>query len=259
MTITYHYKKFDLYWLSIKICIERMISMNILIYDDNESDIQHLVECIDSFFKNNNIKYQIQVCQNSDELFKTIKNYDLLFLDIKINNDNGIDIGLKLKKCRHDCRIIITTNYAKYAIDGYKIHADRYFIKPINQQEFNMEMNTIIKRYFKNSIGFYDKKISRAKIYIKDIVYIEFIDRKSLIHKLNGETITTNRTLKYWYDKLQQYGFAYPYKAFIVNLEYVNSIKKDEITMINEDKIPLSRFYKKEFENKYEDYLHYIL
>lgn len=233
--------------------------MNILIYDDNENDIQHLIECIDNFFKNTNIEYHVNICQNSSELFKTIKKYNLLFLDIKIENDNGIDIGLKLKKCQHDCRIIITTNYTKYAIDGYKIHADRYFIKPINQQEFNLELNSIIKRYLKNSIGFYDAKVSKTKIYIKDIVYIEFIDRKSLIHKLNGEIITTNYTLKYWYNKLQKYGFAYPYKAFLVNLEYISSIKKDEIAMINEDRIHLSRFYKKEFEQKYEDYLHDIL
>jgi len=233
--------------------------MNILIYDDNIDDIKQLTTCIDYLFKKQNIKFQIHICQSSKELFNTIKNYDLLFLDIEINNDNGIDLGLKLQKYRHDCRIIITTNYAKYAIDGYKIHADRYFIKPINQLEFNLEMNVIIKKYLKNSIGFYDDKIGKSKLFIKDIIYIEFIDRKSLIHKLNGKVISTNCTLKYWYDKLKQYGFAYPYRSFIVNLEYISSIKKDELILINEEKIPLSRYYKKEFENKYEDYLHDIL
>lgn len=233
--------------------------MNILIYDDNENDIKHLIECIDNFFKSQNIQYQIHICQNNNELFKTIKNYDLLFLDIKLNSDNGIDLGIKLQKYQHDCRIIITTNYAKYAIDGYKIHADRYFLKPINQQEFNIEMNVILKKYLKNSIGFYDDKIGKTKIYVKDIIYIEFINRKSLIHKLNGEVVKTNCTLKYWYNKLEQYGFAYSYKAYIVNFEYISNIKKYEIIMINEDRIPLSRYYKKEFENKYENYLHEIL
>ena len=60
-----------------------------------------------------------------------------------------------------------------------------------------------------------------------DILYIEFIDRKSTIHKLDGNTIITNCTLKYWYDKLNEFGFAYPYKAFLVNLEYISAFKKE--------------------------------
>ena len=215
--------------------------MKILIYDDNENDIKHLINCIDIFFKERKISYHIDICRNNDDLFKIIKNYNLLFLDIKINKDNGIDLGLKLQNIQHDCKIIITTNYAKYAIDGYKINAERYFIKPIVQEEFNIEMNTVIKKYLKNSLGFYDENIGKTKLYIKDIIYIEFIDRKATIHKL------------------KQYGFAYPYKAFIVNLEYISSINKNEITLINGTTIPLSRYYKKEFENTYTNYLHDIL
>lgn len=233
--------------------------MNILIYDDNENDINHLIQCIQNFFSKKNIKYQIHICNNSEELFKTIKNYHLLFLDMEINNENGIDLGLKLQNKKHDCRIIITTNYSKYAIDGYKIQADRYFIKPINQQEFDLEMDIVIKKFKKNSMGFFDKKISKNIIYIKDIIYIEFIDRKSMIHKLDGKIITTNYTLKYWYNKLEQFNFAYPYKAFLVNLEYISEFNKNEIIMINNDKIPLSRRFKKEFENKFESYLNEII
>lgn len=233
--------------------------MKILIYEDNENDIKHLIKCIEMFFKEKKISYHIDICNNNEILFKTIKNYDILFLDIKINKNNGIDLGLKLQNIQHDCRIIITTNYAKYAIDGYKINADRYFIKPIVQEEFNIEMNSILNKYLKNSIGFYDENIGKVKLYIKDIIYIEFLDRKSTIHKLNGETITTNCTLKYWYNKLEQYGFAYPYKPFVVNLEYISNIEKKEITLINGTVIPLSRYYKKEFKNKYANYLHDIL
>lgn len=178
---------------------------------------------------------------------------------MEIDEENGIDIGLELQEIKHDCRIIITTSYSKYAIDGYKIHADRYFIKPINQLEFNLEMEAVIKKYIKKTIGFYDSKISNHKIFIKDILYIEFVDRKSTIHKLDGNTIITNCSLKYWYDKLNEFGFAYPYKAFLVNFEYISAFKKNEIILINNESIPLSRHYKKEFDQKYNDFLHETL
>ena len=229
--------------------------MKILIFDDNKRDREHLTNCLKTFFKNKDISYQITICQNKNELLNDIDSYDFLFLDIELGQENGIDLGLELQKIEHHCRIIITTNYSKYAIDGYKIHAERYFIKPINQQEFDLEMNGVIKNYIKDKNYFFDKKICDSKIYIKDILYIEFIDRKSIIHKLNGEIIMTNCTLKHWYDKLRDYHFAYPYKAFLVNLKYVNALYKKDIELTNGEMIPLSRHYKKEFKTKYIDLL----
>ena len=229
--------------------------MKILIFDDNKNDIKHLTNCLKIFFKNKNISYQIKTCQNKEELLNDIDCYDFLFLDIELDQENGIDLGLELQKVKHHCRIIITTNYSKYAIDGYKIQAERYFIKPIHQQEFDLEMNTVIKNYIKENNYFFNKKVCDSKIYIKDILYIEFIDRKSMIHKLNGEIIMTNCTLKYWYDQFSIYNFAYPYKAFLVNLKYVNALYKKDIRLTNGEMIPLSRHYKKEFETKYIDLL----
>ena len=125
--------------------------------------------------------------------------------------------------------------------------------------EFNLEMEAVIKKYIKKTIGFYDSKISNHKIFIKDILYIEFVDRKSTIHKLDGNTIITNCSLKYLYDKLNEFGFAYPYKEFLVNFEYISAFKKNEIILINNESIPLSRHYKKEFDQKYNDFLHEML
>ena len=233
--------------------------INVLIYDDNQKDIEHLSKCLYKFFEKKELQYQINICEGREDLLQKIKQSDLLFLDMEINGESGIDLGLELQNMNHDCRIIITTNYSKYAIDGYKIHADRYFIKPINQAEFDLEMDAVIKRFIKHTIGFYDKNISDHKIYIKDILYIEFTNRKSIIHKLDGKNVVTTCTLKYWYDKLNEYGFAYPYKAFLVNLEYISAFNKNEIILVNGETIPLSRHYKKEFDQKYNDYLHETL
>ena len=131
-----------------------MLMINILIYDDNQKDIGQLLQCIEKFFIEVNLQYQVHICKNKPDLLQNIKKSDLLFLDMEINEENGIDIGLELQEIKHDCRIIITTSYSKYAIDGYKIHADRYFIKPINQLEFNLEMEAIIKKYIKNPLDY---------------------------------------------------------------------------------------------------------
>ena len=116
-----------------------------------------------------------------------------------------------------------------------------------------------IKKYIKKSLGFYDEKISPYKIFVKDILYIEFLNRKSNVHTIGGNIITTNCTLKYWYDRLNTYGFAYSYKAYLINFEYISAFNKNEIVLINNETIPLSRHYKKEFDQKYNDFLHEML
>ena len=144
--------------------------MNILIYDDNLKDIEHLLFCLNGLFQKTNLDYQTHICKSKTEVIQNISKADLLFLDMEIHNEKGIDLGLELNTINHNCRIVITTSYSKYAIDGYKIHADRYFIKPINQLEFNLEMRAVIKKYIKKSVSIYDDKISPYKIFVQDIV-----------------------------------------------------------------------------------------
>lgn len=232
--------------------------MNILIYDDNNEDCKNLIKCIESYFTMNKIECNIRVCINTEELYNNIKKYDILFLDIQLKDDNGIDIGLKLQQIYHECRIIITSNYAKYAIEGYKIHADRYFLKPIQQELFNIEMEGIINNYFKKSLGIIDESIFPKKIYFHNILYIEHLNRKTIIHMIDGTKIFTDYTLKYWYELTHEYGFTYTHRAFIVNLEYISAINKNEVLLINTKDIPLSRNFKNSLDIEYTKYIQEI-
>lgn len=164
--------------------------MNILIFDDNDHDIRQLQKNIRSFFQTIHITPHIQICPDVTYLFEHIAEFDILFLDIEINDQNGIDIGMKLNHYKHNCRIIITTNFKKYSIDGYKINADRYFVKPIQQNEFNIEMTAVIDHYMSQFSGFFDPKISTSKILYEDIIFIEYYNRKTTLYLRNGKKIS---------------------------------------------------------------------
>lgn len=231
--------------------------LKILIYEDNINDYQNLTRCIDSFFSQNNIDYSITQCNNSKFLFNVINNFDLLFLDIEIGEENGIEIGLKIRKSNPEIpRIIITSSFSKYLLDGYKINADRYFLKPIHQNEFNIEMDAILRKYLNKYLGFYDPSISNQKILFKNIMYIEFSERKTKIHLINNRVLSTNYPLKHWINLLKnEYQFSQCHKAFIVNFYHISTFQELDITLKNEVKIPLSRHFKKELKNNYYNFL----
>ncbi len=233
--------------------------MKILIYEDNETDLFKIKSCISNFFNEKKLKYEIDICPNSDYLFSKIEDYDLLFLDINLGNENGIDIGLQLRKKNIDCRIIITSNHPEYVYDGYKIAADRYFLKPIRQNEFNIEMETVVKQYLLGNMGIKDERISKRKIYFKEILYIDYYDRKTRLHLMNGNIINCTYSLKFWQDLLKDQPFGQSHKAFLVNFNYISGYNNKEITLINDESIPLSRHHKKIFEQSYLEILHDLI
>lgn len=230
--------------------------MKILIFEDNELELKILLQCISIFFKARDIDYTVTLGKDDNEVLDHAFEYDLIFLDVEINGLNGVELGIKIREINEDVKLIFVTNFSKYLIDGYKARADRYFLKPIKQSEFDLELNSVLKNYIEKHSGFFDDKVSPTKIYYKDILYINFLNRKTNIHFRCGKIIETNYPLKYWISKLNCHGFSQPYKSCIVNLSEVSGFRKDSVILSNEDIIPMSRYYRKAFEKSYMNSLH---
>lgn len=225
--------------------------MNILVYEDDENDLSNILECISSFFTKKDIDYSIDIFDLFEQFAHKIKYYDIFFIDIEVHNECGIDIGIKIRNLNKDAKLIFVTNYSKYLIDGYKANANRYFLKPLRQEEFDIEMNSVIKDYINEYSGFYDKKICDDKIYYRDILYIDYYNRKTRIHFISGKIISTPKPLIYWINQLNDFCFAQPYRSFLINLKRISGFTKEDIILENEERIPVSRLYRKSFEKQY--------
>ena len=88
--------------------------MKILVLENNKQDIDTLVEFLQYFFTLNKIDYEIEICVNGQEVLRKIFSSDLLFLDIELNDENGIELGNQLKELKHNCRIIIVSCFQNY-------------------------------------------------------------------------------------------------------------------------------------------------
>lgn len=171
--------------------------IKILICEDIERDKLHLHQLLDSFLLANKISYKIDCIENFDVGSNLFLEYDLIFLDIELGDYNGIEIASKIRTYNRSSIIIITSSFKKYLIDGYKIEAKRYLIKPIDEKIFNVEMQSVLSTSFKQQYGFFDKKISQYKIHYKDMLYIEFLNRHTIIHFVNNIEKKTTYPLKH--------------------------------------------------------------
>ncbi len=168
---------------------------------------------------------------------------DLLFLDINMPQLSGISFYKSLK---NPPKVIFTTAYTEYALDGFDVNATDYLLKPFSFDRF-LKAVTKIKdlniKYNETIILKADKKLHQIKV--DDILYIESIGDYIKVH-INQKYLIVYKTLKKIFDELPNSVFKQVHKSFIINKNKLDYIEGNTI-LIHSNKIPLGQKYKKSF------------
>lgn len=192
-------------------------------------------------------------CRNAIEAMKVLEQHtvDLVFLDIQMPNLNGMEFSHIIK---NDVKIIFTTAFEKYAIEGYKVNAIDYLLKPFDYDEFlqaSLKANNQIKNNYKSNSDDYillktDYKVKQ--IALKDILYIEGIKDYIKIHRTENQSVIISlMSMKAMEEKLPAHYFMRVHRSFIVNLNQIKTIEKSRI-IFGETYIPVSDKYKNNFQ-----------
>ncbi|WP_336069175.1 LytTR family DNA-binding domain-containing protein [Mesoflavibacter sp. CH_XMU1404-2] len=202
----------------------------------------------------------IAQCKNAIEAFNFINNnaVDLIFLDINMPEISGIAFAKSINK---NNKIIFTTAYRDYAVEGFSLQAVDYLLKPISFER----MLQAINRYFEvstqqietqsqpsetNDFIFVRSDRRMLKITFKDIIFIESLSDYLKIH-LKDQSIITRETISAIEAKLPQKDFLRIHRSYIVNLASIESFTNEEM-IVNGKALTISRSYKKDVITKLE-------
>ena len=193
-------------------------------------------------------------CSNAMEAFNIISNHtiDLVFLDINMPEISGISFAKSINK---DIKIIFTTAYRDYAVEGFELQAVDYLLKPISFERLLKAVNTYFEVYFhpKNK---YEAKTDDSnfmfvrsdrrmiKIDFSDILYIESYSDYIKIH-LTNKTIVTRETISAIEAKLPKTMFLRIHRSFIVAVNNITSFTNEQV-VINNTSLTIIISYKKE-------------
>lgn len=196
----------------------------------------------------------VQRCRNATEAFNAInaEKIDLIFLDINMPGISGISFAKSINKY---IKIIFTTAYREYAIDGFDLHAVDYLLKPISFERLLDAVTNFKENHFDPakievtedaSAEFIFVKIDRKmhKIDFDKILWIESLSDYLKIETING-TKVTRETITALENKLPSKDFIRIHRSFIVGLNKIESYSKEEV-LIRETSIPISRTYKED-------------
>jgi DNA-binding LytR/AlgR family response regulator len=191
---------------------------------------------------------------------------DLLFLDIQMPDLNGIELARVLGKGAEVPRVIFTTAYNQFALEGYKVDALDYLLKPFNYEEFlraaqkALNYHQLLNR--PNAIApapavtdeqsdedylFLKVEYQLVRIALDDILYIEGLKDYVKVHLKGAEKATLSLTsLKALEEKLPPKRFMRVHRSFIISLDKVTSMTKNSV-QIGKMMIAVGDQYKEAF------------
>jgi DNA-binding LytR/AlgR family response regulator len=198
----------------------------------------------------------VKTCKNAFEVIEVLNSGSntVIFLDIQMPGISGMQLA---KMLQNKTLVVFTTAYESYAIEGYKVNAVDYLLKPFNYDEF---LAAAIK--VKNQFEIIDNKPSGIttddfiivktdyklqQIALNDIVYIEGLKDYIKIFRQDIEKpVMSLMPMKIIEEKLPADSFMRVHRSFIVNLNKIQTVERSKI-IFGDTAIPVSDNYKEKF------------
>ena len=226
----------------------------IAICDDIPIECADIAKQIETILRRSNTDFIIKKFFSGQELLLSRESFDIIFLDIKMPNINGMELAKQIRKQGRQSLIIFITSASEYVFDAFDVEAFQYLLKPIQTDKLKNVLEKATKKMqIDANIDFLMISANRQiqKVFLKDILYIESIGRIAKIHCNNG-TLETYEQIGILEDKLSDKFFFRCHKCFLVNLNFVDAFNKTEVRLENGEKIMLAK-------RRYEDFQKAIL
>lgn len=227
------------------------------ICDDNVTELNKLKNMIIRSCRENNIQATISLFPNGVDLLNGYQKFDAIFLDIKMDQLDGIQTALEIRKQDKHVKIIYVTNYSSFQSDAFTVRAFGYVVKPISYEQIYKQLKDIIEYSSQESaLPTYtfntDKGFKTIKL--QDIYYFESYNHKVKIQCKEKVYFISDSIINI-FNLFKADGFSMPHKSYIVNLMHVSNIKGYDLELINGMVIPISQKRAVEFKRNFHTYL----
>lgn len=229
--------------------------MNILICDDEAVFLDSLRVHVEEYMRNRYITCNVVATACPQDILSSTDSYDLAFLDIQMDQIDGISLAKELKRRNGKVAIFFVTSYLEYQDDAMDLNAFRYFEKPFNVSRLYAGLDKAME-YIDGAyvdIFLYDEK-AQKKILVDDIMYV-MRDNRRVIMTTPDHQYSTRETFDEWCQKLPNLFFFQVHKSFLVNLHYVNKYAYTELYLTDGTRIPIATRKQAAFHKYWFEYL----
>jgi DNA-binding LytR/AlgR family response regulator len=226
------------------------VEINCIIVDDEPT----AREILETYLQKITTVNLVKSCKNVKEALEIISKsqIDLVLLDINMPEISGLTLARVIDK---KTKVIFTTAYREYAVDGFDIQAVDYLLKPISFDrflkainkffdlpEFSIGKDPVVLEQSKTDFIFVRSERKMVKINFDEILYVESLSDYIKIFT-KGKTVITRETISNMEAKLPNSRFLRIHRSFLVGIDKIDTYT-NEFVEVNKEELPISRTYK---------------
>ena len=210
---------------------------------EHASELQNLLQSLDA-----NVHFEITLSSSAGEFLTLLSSiesgeatpWDIIFMDIRMPESDGIILGKKIKELCPDTYLIFTTAYSEYAVKGYEAAAYRYLLKPLKPEDLTTLMTDIRAELDKKKKILINGKKDSTYVALKDILYISAEDKYAIVYTKNGHFIS-DTSLNRYEEQLGTYGFYRIHRKYLVNVYHHRSLNDNCANLSDGSSLPVSK------------------
>lgn len=224
---------------------------------EDEKVIRDLyLKFIDEWFISKKIKYEVELFESAESFlfsYEDGNDYDFLILDYELKNLNGKDLAKIIRKYDKEVNILFISGYSEYIGIGYEVDAINYLIKPIDKNKLFEIFDKIIIKIENSEKSFIIKTTDGNKKLFLDKIFCILSDKNYIDIYYNNETVKTRMTMKQAEDLLDN-RFHKIDRSTIINIEKIDSLKRNEVILENGLNLLIARGKFDEINKKFIEY-----
>ena len=224
--------------------------LRIAVVEDDKTYAAQLKEYLVRYGTERNQKISVALFPDGEDIVTDYSaEFDIILMDVEMTFMDGMTAAEKIREKDNEVVIIFITNMPQYAIQGYKVDALDYVLKPISYFAFSQRIDRALTRVKKKEVTYITvaQKGGKKKLNVDKICYVEVRDHD----------IVTKSSMKEAEDMLGGTKFFRCNRCYLVNLEYVKDFRGNDVTVAS-DVIQVSRARKKAFMDALNDYMNEV-
>lgn len=231
------------------------MTVKIAICDDERYICSQLESELEDIMRQFEMNYEIDVFESGESLCKELERqiYDLIFLDIELPENSGIDVGRYIREVLKNemVQIVYISGKDGYAMELFEFRPMNFLVKPLEHEK----VAAVIEKYRvvteqKCYMFEYKKRGEYYKVPMSDIMYFENQNRKVTLYAKDFEDEFYD-SMENIYEKVKNQDFLLIHKSIIVNYRYVKNMDYKEVTMVNGKRLSISQSKRPEVKAKH--------
>ena len=196
----------------------------------------------------------VAACSSATAAKPYLDRTDAIFLDINMPDLNGMDF---IKSLPHPPAVVFTTAYSEYAVEGFRINAVDYLLKPFSFKEFenscrklreHLDMKAALEEKETDPILHFKADYRTVSVDTRKIVYVESWSEYIKIHLVDaGAPVIVLYSLKNLIEQLPKGRFMRIHRSYIIALEHIAEASRTSVRLDNGAKLPVGEKYRPVF------------